>query len=151
MANKAKHDVNCRFQKTAAPNVRSRMHYSSKRGLNPSGNDGRQAAKSRPLSLSPTGHSKVRSTLRPAVAAIRCGRRMPAWGACYLPGSSSSAFYRSPAGTTEFDLKGWTRPSYDPEIHVGPSFVFNPESRSTQSVSLRAYVPDTQLAFRLCA
>ena len=32
----------CRFQKTAALNVRSRLHYSSKGGLDPSGNEGRE-------------------------------------------------------------------------------------------------------------
>ncbi len=32
-------DIVCRFQKTAALNVRSRLHYSSG-GLDPSGNDG---------------------------------------------------------------------------------------------------------------
>ena len=47
----------CRFQKTAAPNVRSRMHYSSKGGLNPSGNDGRQAARSSHCPSNPdSGH-----------------------------------------------------------------------------------------------
>lgn len=30
--NQSRHVGSCRFQKTAAPNVRSRMHYSSKGG-----------------------------------------------------------------------------------------------------------------------